>query len=692
MGTVGYMSPEQVRGLAVDQRSDIFSFGAILYEMVQGERAFKGDTPADTISAILNQEPPELSHAPQEDSAGARPSHSPLSREVSGEPIPVVARSRFRTGGSRCRRTWARANSQRPVTANGRRMRMVLAGLAAFICIGLTAWLISRSTSVGGGDPVVRNVARMTHEQGFSEWPTWSRDGSLFAFSSSRSGNFEIYVRRVEGGQEVNITNHPSDDVQPAFSPDGTTVAFVSTRASQTGLIKIGTFIGFDTRTYGGDVWVAPTLGGEPRRLAENGNFPVWHPDGRRVLYVTGPENQRAIVEMSIDGGPAREVLTAALSLWEITRVAYSPDARWITFETADRQLFAMPADGGQPQQLLRGSSHSWDPTSRRIYYAIQSGTGDTRIEGADIDESSTGLSVGRTFTVGFNTGVLHEFALAADGRRLLVAAVEESLNLTRVALAAGGAGVSGPEEELSSGQVRDRYPMFSPDGRRIAVGSNRLGDAELWVVELGSTRRRRVELPDNASTWVMQACWARDGEHLAVLRFLQDGRANWWYVALDGSSTEELISPRQSVTGMFPCAFSPDGRRLVFAQLEGQYSQLFLLDMESRKEQQLTSSPSHKYDAAWSPDGRWIAFSSNAERRRWTAGLEDSQRRRPGRALDVHIRAHPPPVLFPRWSLALRAAQPSKHLPSTGPWRTVAASDTLPGIRAVPGGAHALP
>ena len=271
-------------------------------------------------------------------------------------------------------------------------------------------------------------------------------------------------------------------------------------------------------------MWVAPTLGGEPRRLAENGNFPVWHPDGGRVLYVTGLENQRAIVEMSIDGGPAREVLAAALSLWEITRVAYSPDARWITFETADRQLFVMPVDGGQPQQLLRGSSHSWDQINRRIYYAIQSGTGDTRIEAADIDESSAGLSVGRTFTVGFNTGVFNEFALAADGRRLLVAAVEESLNLTRVALAAGGVGVSGPEEELSSGQVRDRYPMFSPDGRRVAVGSNRLGDAELWVVELGSTRRRRVELPGNASTWVMQACWARDGEHLAVIRFLQDG------------------------------------------------------------------------------------------------------------------------------------------------------------------------
>jgi Tol biopolymer transport system component len=122
------------------------------------------------------------------------------------------------------------------------------------------------------------------------------------------------------------------------------------------------------------------------------------------------------------------------------------------------------------------------------------------------------------------------------------------------------------------------------------------------------------VDLPGNAINWVMQACWARDGEHLTVQRFLHDGRANWWYVALDGSSAEELISPRPSVSGMFPCEFSPDGGRLVFARLEGQYNQLFLLEMESRKEQQLTHSLSHKYDAAWSPDGRWIAFSANAK------------------------------------------------------------------------------
>ena len=210
---------------------------------------------------------------------------------------------------------------------------------------------------------MVATVARVTHEAGFSEWPTWSPDGSLFAFTSDRDGNFDLYVGRAEGGREVvNVTSHAADDVQPAFAPDGKSIAFVSTRSSQTGLIKIGTFIGFDTRTYGGDVWVTPALGGQARRLAQGGNFPVWHPNGREVIYVTGPENQRAIMTASVDGGAApAALLPSSDSTWEIIRLGFSPDARWITFETHDRQILAMPAAGGRPMTLLTGSSHVWD-------------------------------------------------------------------------------------------------------------------------------------------------------------------------------------------------------------------------------------------------------------------------------------------------------------------------------------------
>jgi eukaryotic-like serine/threonine-protein kinase len=616
LGTIGYMSPEQVRGQVVDHRSDIFSFGAILYEMLSGERAFKGGTPADTMSAILNNEPRELTAI----SGGVV---SPALERIARHCLEKEPSRRFQSTRDLAFDletvsgiSGPIASDHHPALSWRRRWQMpVTAGLVGLACGGLAAWLIGRSlTRTAADTPVVEHVARITHESGFSQWPTWSPDGSLFAFSSNRNGNFELYVGRVAGGQEVvNVTNNPADDVQPAFSPDGAAIAFVSTRSSRTGLVKIGTFIGFDTRTYGGDVWVTPALGGQARRMAENGNFPVWHPNSRTVLYVTGQENHRAIFAVSIDGGSPNPVLPSTASTWEIVRLAYSPDARWITFETADRQLFAMPAAGGRPTELLRGSSHVWDPTGPRIYYFNQEAAGGTRIEAAEVQQTAAAPTVARVWVVGVSTGSLHDLAIATDGKHLLASGIEESLNLTRVLLEPGGGDVAGPEEELSSGQVRDRYPAISPDGRRIALSSNRIGDEGLWIVDLPSARWQRVQMPTNKGDWVTQACWAHDGQHLAVTRFSRNGTVALWYVAIDGSSTEQLLPPTPNITGNFACAFSPDSR-LLYAHLAGGFSQLFILDVASRREQQLTRSPSDKYDGVWSPDGRWVTFAANTD------------------------------------------------------------------------------
>src|SRR5262249_26361245 len=135
---------------------------------------------------------------------------------------------------------------------------------AALLAAGGT-WMLTQRRQAPDM-PVISQVARLTHAPGHSEWPTWSPDGSLLAFASNRTGNFDVYVRRVEGGQEVNVTNDVSENFQPAFSPDGNSIAFVSTRASRTRMVKIGQRSGnSEARTYGGDIWLVPTLGGQAR-------------------------------------------------------------------------------------------------------------------------------------------------------------------------------------------------------------------------------------------------------------------------------------------------------------------------------------------------------------------------------------------------------------------------------------------
>jgi TolB protein len=179
----------------------------------------------------------------------------------------------------------------------------------------------------------------------------------------------------------------------------------------------------------------------------------------------------------------------------------------------------------------------------------------------------------------------------------------------TRLPLTPGGGTPAGPEEELDVGEVRDRFPSFSPDGRRIAVASTHLGDQEVWILNLDNKQQYRLRLP-RTDVGANLPYWSPDGRQLAVSRFQRDGSVSMWLAAEDGSFAEELVPARPQLRGG---PFSPDGRSLIYTYEKGTYFQLFLLDLGSRQERQLTISASDKFFPAWSPDGRWIVYSSNA-------------------------------------------------------------------------------
>lgn len=428
------------------------------------------------------------------------------------------------------------------------------------------------------------------------------RDGHLLAYASNRSGNFEIYVRRAGGDEDVNITRDDAQDVQPAFSPDGSSIAFVSTRSSQTGLIKIGGTYGWNVRTYGGDLWVVPALGGGARRLASNANFPTWRPDGSAILYVSGPENSRSILEVPAGGGAPREVLSSVKSTFEITRVGCSPDGRWISIEMQPDGIRLIPPGGGPLQEISGGFGHAWDPSSDRLYFCVRDSLGGSRIQSVPV--TATGPHKTRT-TISLMTTDVSSLAVSGDGLRVVLAELEGSRNLTRLPLDASGEAPAGPEEPLSTGRVTDSYPSVSPDNRRVALVSDTLGHMDVRVLDLASRRSERVVLPGEDVAQVSPV-WMPDGRQVLISRSHLGGLASNWIVAVDGSRAEELFARRaQGAWTIYP---SPDGKVISFIDLAGDVQQVFLYDLATKRKSQLTNTPGAKFDCGFSPDGKSIA------------------------------------------------------------------------------------
>ncbi|OGD21411.1 MAG: hypothetical protein A2W03_15215 [Candidatus Aminicenantes bacterium RBG_16_63_16] len=316
LGTIAYMSPEQAAGKSVDARSDIFSFGSVLYEMLTGRRAFDGETKATTMAAVIALDPP---------------SPSGISRSLPAEMEQVVMRCLRKDP----KRRWQNMSDLRValqdmkeesesghVSAMARAPRharrkpwllIALAALGVLAAGGVIAWFLLKSAP----GPVMVQPERLTFESGGAFNPAISPDGKMIAYSSERSGNMDIYVRQLSGQQTLRRTTHPAPDWFPCFSPDGSKIVFWSERD-------------------GGGLYIFEALAGTERRIAEGGRLPAISPDGSTILYLVASADRTA-------------------------------------------KLFLVPADGGVPRPfqpefvlLPKGGSHSsplWSADEKTIFF-----------------------------------------------------------------------------------------------------------------------------------------------------------------------------------------------------------------------------------------------------------------------------------------------------------------------------------
>ncbi|MEO8348215.1 MAG: protein kinase [Acidobacteriota bacterium] len=596
LGTVSYMSPEQAQGRAVDQRTDIFSLGLVLYEALTGSRPFTGKSAVETLHAIINEEPVSV--------VRRNPRVPVAAVEILEKALAKDPAERYQNAADFAldlRRAARSPAAPAPTAVQARAISRLWPIAAATLLVGIAGgYGVSRITRSTGTESSLADVTLtpLTSEPGYEGEPTFSPDGKTIAYVSDRTGNFEIFLKQVSGGPDVNITNSPADDVQPAFSPDGKQIAFVSTRESAKQL----TYQIFYVPPTGGDIWVMPALGGSPRRIAEAGNFPSWSPDGSSLVFTGGGEDEKKIFRVSAAGGEAREIPLRQPEGTPRARFllhpTISPDGKWILIQADRDRVVTAPSSGGSVQLLCRGRRPIWAPDGRSVIYSSAEAGKNLSLwritfTGArDPDGQAEPITIGR--------GVDTQATISRKGSEIAFTAFEQTFNLETIPIDAESGRVTGSVKALTAGKNDIDRSMFSPDGQSVTYSNG----GRIWRLDLGAVP---YPLTSDPAFQDGQPRWSPDGRSIAFDRTSAGDptRTAVWVMAADGANPRALIEKARAPY------WTPDSRVITYGSRTDDHLHLF--DIATRRSRRVTDEPTRSPLHVLSPDGKWIVYQSSA-------------------------------------------------------------------------------
>ena len=593
LGTAAYMSPEQARGGAVDERADVWAFGVVLFEMLAGRSLFAGETVSDTLAGVLKTDIDFAQLPPSVPPAVRRLLRHCLERNPKNR-LHDVADARILLADAAGEAGDETTVAPPSGVAAPRSMARRWGPWAAGLLLGALAGALVGRTLLAPPPAEPPTLVPLTYS-GKDLWPVASPDGKTLAFVSTRDGGSRIWLKQLATGEEVAITAGPAD-AGVSFSPDGASLLFLRGATSPFGLYRVS------------------AVGGTPRRIADGvASAAAWSPDGRRIALTraaTAGGLPDTLVTVAADGGDERELARVTdvtifnlrwspdgsrIGAWTLLRTNFAARQSIIEFDaaTGERHTLYEPAAGA----LING--WAWSGADAVVFAEVtsQSGSAGTRLRriARGAASATTLLSLRQPSS----------WLDVAGPGRIVIDQASPTQNLGDWPLAGPHAGVepaaaAAPANWWTRGASVDRQPVFSPDGTRLVFNSDRGGNLDIWELELANGALRRLTV-DAADDW--DPAYTPDGGQL-LWSSNRSGNFEIWSAASDGSGMRKVTA--DGVDAENPTA-TADGEWIVYASANPARSGIWKIHPDGTGAERLAAG-SHGVPEL-SPDGRWVSF-----------------------------------------------------------------------------------